>query len=171
MKLYSGKIPTIAAETIRTLVDAGDIETEDPKEAELDIESVLKEYVRMDREITDQAKDLLEQRRLDYGQFGKLKRGLAEERGFALGDEAINWITNQILETFMQSAHIEEVFAEDTVLRRKLKEILKKHMSVDQELDEEVRQRIKNLAEGTQAWELEYGKVMEQMKRKHGIGD
>ncbi len=169
MKLYSGKIPVIAAETIRSLVEAEDIEVEDPKEAELDIESVLKEYVRMDREITDQAKDLLEQRRLDYGQFGKLKRGLAEERGFALGDEAANWISNQILETFMQSAHIEEVFAEDTVLRKKLKEILKKHMSVDAELDEEVRQRIKNLAEGTQTWELEYAKVMEQMKRKHGL--
>ena len=49
-----------------------------------DIESVLKEYVRMDRECTDKAKDLLEQRKLPYGQFGKLKRTLAEERGSTL---------------------------------------------------------------------------------------
>jgi hypothetical protein len=32
-----------------------------------------------------------------------------------------------------------------------------------------VRRRIKNLEEGTQTWELEYAKVMEQIKRKHGL--
>ena len=29
--------------------------------------------------------------------------------------------------------------------------------------------RIKNLAEGTQTWEIEYARVMEQMKRKHNL--
>jgi hypothetical protein len=125
--------------------------------------------VRLDRELTDQAKDVLEQRRLDYGQFGKIKRALAEERGLGLGEEAITWITTQALETFMQSAHVEEVFADDATLRRKVRDILKKHMAVDEELDAEVRRRIKNLQEGTQAWDLEYAKAMEQIRRKHGI--
>src|SRR5207248_6100444 len=113
MKLYTGKIPTIAQEMIHSLVQANDIEVSDANEAQLDVEAVLKEYVRMDRETTDQAKDLLEQRKLAYGQFAKIKRGLAEERGFALGEEATSWISNQILETFMQSNNIEEVFADD----------------------------------------------------------
>jgi hypothetical protein len=73
------------------------------------------------------------------------------------------------METFMQSGHVEEVFADDITLRKKLRDMLKKHMAVDEELDEEVRRRIKNLAEGTQTWEIEYAKVMEQMKRKHGL--
>ena len=171
MKLYTGKIPTIASEMIHSLVQTEDIEVNDANEAQLDVEAVLKEYVRMDRECTDKAKDLLEQRKLPYGQFGKLKRAIAEERGFALGEEATSWISNQILETFMQSAHVDEVFADDVTLRKKLKEILKKHMMVDEELDQEVRQRIKNLQEGTQTWELEYAKVMEQIKRKHGINE
>jgi uncharacterized protein len=171
MKLYTGKIPTIAQEIIQSLVQANDIEVNDAHEAQLDVEAVLKEYVRMDRETTDKAKDLLEERKLNYGQFGKLKRALAEERGFALGEEAPVWITNQILETFMQSQHVDEVFADDVVLRKKLKEVLKKHMAVDDELDQEVRRRIKNLEEGTQSWELEYAKVMEQIKRKHGLGE
>src|SRR2546430_1995439 len=162
MKLYTGKIPTIAQEIIQSLVKAQEIEVNDAHEAQLDVEAVLKEYVRMDRECTDKAKDLLEERKLPYGQFGKLKRALAGERGFALGEEATGWIANQILETFMQSQHIDEVFADDVALRKKLKEILKKHMAVDEELDEEVRRRIKNLQEGTQTWELEYAKVMEQ---------
>jgi hypothetical protein len=171
VKLYTGKIPTIASEIIQSLVSANDIEVVDAHEAQLDVEAVLKEYVRMDREITDKAKDVLDQRKLPYGQFGKVKRALADERGFALGEEATNWIANQVLETFMQSQHIDEVFADDIVLRKKLKDILKKHMQVDEELDEEVRKRIKNLEEGTQTWELEYAKVMEQIKRKHGINE
>jgi hypothetical protein len=171
VKLYTGKIPTIASEIIHTLVTANDIEVADAHEAQLDVESVLKEYVRMDREITDKAKDVLDQRKLPYGQFGKIKRGLADERGFALGEEATNWIANQVLETFMQSQHVDEVFADDVIMRKKLKEILKKHMQVDEELDEEVRKRIKNLEEGTATWELEYSKVMEQIKRKHGINE
>ena len=171
MKLYTGKIPTIASEMISSLVQAQDIEVLDGHEAQLDIESVLKEYVRMDREITDKSKDVLEERHLPYGQFGKVKRALADERGFALGEEGMAWMANQILETFMQSAHIDEVFADDVTLRKKLKEILKKHMMVDEELDQEVRRRIKNLEEGTQTWELEYAKVMEQIKRKHGINE
>jgi hypothetical protein len=171
VKLYTGKIPSIASEIITSFVADKDIEVVDAHEAQLDVEAVLKEYVRMDREITDKAKDLLDQRKLPYGQFGKLKRGLADERGFALGEEATNWIANQVLETFMQSQHVDEVFADDVILRKKLKVILQKHMQVDEELDEEVRKRIKNLEEGTQTWELEYAKVMEQIKRKHGINE
>jgi hypothetical protein len=171
MKLYSGKIAAVANDVIQVLVAANDIEVNDAHEAQLDVEAVLKEYVRMDRECTDKAKDILEQRKLPYEQFGKIKRALAEERGFALGEEATTWITSQVLETFMQSRHVDEVYAEDAVLRRKLRDILKKHMNVDEELDQEVRRRIKNLSEGTQAWDLEYARVMDQIKRKHGIDE
>lgn len=171
MKLYTAKIPTIAHEAIQSLVSGNDIEVNSAQEAQLDVEAVLKEYVRMDRECTDKAKDVLEQRKLPYGQFGKIKRALAEERGFALGEEATSWITTQILETFMQSRHVDEVYADDLTLRKKVKDILRKHMAVDDELDQEVRRRIKNLEEGTATWEVEYTKVMEQIKRKHGIDE
>ena len=169
MKLYQGKIPAVAEEIIRTLAETGDIEVSDANEAQLDVEAVLKEYLRMDREISDKAKDLMEQRKLPYGQFGKLKRSLADEREFGTGEEATGWIANQVLETFMHSRHVEEVFADDATMRKKMRDILRKHMMVDEELDEEVRRRIKNLAEGTQTWEIEYAKVMEQVKRKHGL--
>ncbi len=169
MKLYQGKIPTIAEEAIRALSETGDIEVTDPQEAQLDVESVLREYLRMDRELTDKAKDVVEKKKLPYEQFGKVKRSLSEERGVGAGEEATSWIANQIVETFMHSPHVEEVFADDATLRRKIRELLKKHMQVDQELDEEVRRRIKNLAEGTATWDIEYARVMEQMKRKHGL--
>jgi hypothetical protein len=169
MKLYSAKIPQVASQLVASLADEGDIEVQNREEVELDVVSVLKEYLRLEREVTDKAKDILEAKGLSYSQFGKIKRSVADEKGFALGEEGISWICNQLLETFMHSVHVEEVFADDATLRRKMKDLLKKHMSVDDAIDVEVRQRIKNLQEGTSAWEVEYSRVMDQVKRKHGI--
>lgn len=169
MRLYTAKVPVIAGEIVRSLVDSGDIEVGNSQEVELDVSAILKEYIRVDRELTDKAKDLMEQRKLPYGQFGKLKRALAEEKEFGLGEEAMSWICNQLLETFMHSANVEEVFADDATMRKRIKDVLKRHMAVDEELDAEVRNRIKNLEEGTATWELEYNRVMEQIKQKHGI--
>jgi hypothetical protein len=169
MKLYLGKIDSVATEIVGRLVTDGDLEVADRSEAELDVVSVLKEYVRVDRELTERAKDVMEIRGLPYAQFGRIKRTLAEQKEFGLGEEGITWILNQLLETFMQSKAVDEIFADDATLRRKVREILKKHMAVEDELDAEVRQKIKNLEEGTQTWEIEYNRVMEQMKTKHGL--
>ncbi|RMH37705.1 MAG: DUF507 family protein [Deltaproteobacteria bacterium] len=169
MKLYAQKIDLIAADVIRQLVGAGDIEVSDASEAELDVQAVLKEYLRVDRELTERAKDIMEIRGLPYSAFGRTKRALAEQRDFGLGEEGLSWIATQLIETFMQSAHIDEIYADDATLRRKIKEILRRHMALDEELDQEVRERIKNLEEGTNAWEIEYKRVMDQMKQKHGI--
>lgn len=170
MRLYSGKIPTIAGEIVKTLVESGDIAVLDRGEAEMDAQAVLKEYLRLDREVTERAKDVLQKRGLPYEQFGKVKRTLAHEKGLGLGEEGLEWMTAQMIESFMQSPHIEEIFAEDTVLRKRMADVLKKHMLVDEELDEEVRRKIKNLEEGTATWEVEYSKVLDQMKRNRGLG-
>lgn len=169
MRLYPGKVDTIAAEIITKLSSDGDIEVSDGKEAQLDAASVLKEYIRVDKELTERAKDILEIRGLPYAHLGRTKRQLAEQKDFGLGEEGITWICNQMLEAFMQSRHIEEVFADDVTMRRKIKDITRKHMMVDEAIDQEVRDRIKNLEEGTSAWEVEYGKVLEQIKQKHGV--
>ena len=169
MRLYPGKVDTIAAEIINTLTQAGDIEVSDSNEAQLDAAAVLKEYIRVDKELTERAKDILEIRGLPYSHLGRTKRQLADQKEFGLGEEGLAWIANQMLEAFMASRHVEEVFADDIIMRRKIKEICKKHMQVDEAIDQEVRDRIKNLEEGSQAWDVEYGKVLEQIKSKHGI--
>ena len=66
MRLYSGKIPLIGTEIVKSLAESGDIEVTDRGEAEMDVQAVLKEYVRLDREITEKAKDLLQKRNLPY---------------------------------------------------------------------------------------------------------
>ena len=60
MRLYSGKIPAVGTEIVKSLVEAGDIEVTDRAEAEMDVQAVLKEYLRLDREITEKTKDVLQ---------------------------------------------------------------------------------------------------------------
>lgn len=167
MKLYPGKIPTMAQEMAAALTSGGDIEIreEERNEVELDIASVLREYVRVEREITDQARELIARRDLDFTSLSKLKTRIADERGFGLGEDAVEYIVRQVIEMLLHSVHVEEVFAEDNVLRRKMAEVLGRYMNEDNELDREVRRRIKNLQEGTTGWEIEYRRLMEDLRR------
>ena len=171
MRLYAGKIPTIATEIVKVLVDEDELSVFDRGEAELDVQAVLKEYIRLERECTEKAKDLLQKRNLPYEQFGKIKRQVAGEKNFGLGDEGLDWMTTQIIESFMQSPHVEEVFADDATLRKRMTDILKKHMQIDDEIDAEVRRRIKNLEEGTATWEVEYQKALDQIKKNRHLGE
>jgi len=169
MRLYHGKIPAIAEDVVKTLAEAGDIEVENEAEVRLDIESVLKEYSRREREITDEAKTRMEARGMGYAQLGRVKSQVAKERGAPGGEDALPFILEQILEILFHSPNVAEIFADDTVLRKKLTPILRKHMDVESDLDKEVRAKIKNLEEGTATFEVEYAKVMEQIKRKRGL--
>lgn len=169
MRLYSGKIGVIADDLVRMLTNDKDIETQNPREVEADLESVMKEYLRLDRAITEQAKDRMEATGADRQDLNRIKRTLAEQRGFGLGEESISWMLDQMLAILMRSSHVDEVFSEDVAMRRKMRIVIAKHMSVDDELDKEVRAKIKNLQEGTTNWDVEYAKVMEQAKRKRGV--
>jgi hypothetical protein len=171
MRLYTGKIPVIAAEIVNALIEGDDLSVLDKAEAVLDVQAVLKEYLRLEREVTDKAKDLLQKRNLPYEHFGKIKRQLAGEKAFGLGDEGLEWMTTQMIESFMQSPHVEEVFADDATLRKRMTDILKKHMQIDDEIDAEVRRRIKNLEEGTATWEVEYQKAVDQIKKNRRLDD
>lgn len=169
MKLFLGKVPAVARDVIYRLTEDKDIEVSNVQEAQLDIEAILKEFIRRDRQFTDQTKDLMEKRGMSYQDFGRVKRMMTEEQGLGSDEESIAYLTNQILECFMRSSNIDEVFAEEGVLRRKLQQLLQKHTQLEQELDQEVRQRIKNLQEGTASWDVEYQRHMEQIKRKHKL--
>lgn len=167
MRLYRGKISVISEEIANTLINDGDIEVEPSQVAEvmLDIESVLKEYMRIDREILEKAKDIVEKRKLDYGQLNRVRQGLAEEAQFGINEHAYDWLIRQLIEQMMHSRNVEEVFAEDPDLRRKIREVLKKHTELESDLDRQVRAKIKNLQEGTQNWDIEYQKVMMELKQ------
>jgi hypothetical protein len=169
MRLFSGKIPVIAEETIRDLTSAGDIEVESAEEARLDIEAVLKEYLRLDKELVEEAKNRMEQRGLGYSHLGKMKAQVAKEKGAPKQEDAIPYLLEQILNMLFHSNNVEEIYADDVTLRKKITAALRKHMEVEEELDREVRSKIKNLQEGTSSFDIEYARVMDQIKRKRGL--
>ena len=169
MRLFIGKVPTIAEEIVRVLSSDGSVEMENADEVRADLEAVLKEHVRVEREIVDQAKQRMEIQGLPYSQLGRVKSQLAKEKRAAVGEDALPYLIEQFLEVLFHSPNVAEVFAEDMELRKKMTPVLKRHMDVESELDQEVRAKIKNLQEGTSDFEIEYARVLDQMKRKKGL--
>ena len=169
MRLYSSKVPAMAHDIVELLVRDGDIECADQKEVELDVESVLKEYIRMERELSDRVRDVLSIRGLSYTNFGKIKHELAAEQDLPLGEEAVRWLSDQILEMMMRSPNVEEIFSEDIVLRRKMENVILKWMKMDDMVEEEVRRRMKHVEEGSATWDIEYKRTLEEIRRKYGM--
>lgn len=169
MRLYSGKVPTIAGEIVHGLTEAGDIETDRPHEVELDIQSVLTNYLTIEREATEKAKDLLQARGLSQGEFGRMRKLAAEQKGIKVGDEMLDYLLDQLVEILLHSNNVDEVYAQDVDLRRKMAVTLKRHMAIDEEIEEEVRGKLKHVTEGTRTWEVEYARIKDEIRRRRGV--
>jgi hypothetical protein len=169
MRLFTSKVPVIATEIVRKLVAESDLEAESPTEVAKDVEAVLNEYLRLEREVNAKTRELMDGRKLPASEFGRVKKSVAEQKGLKVGEDVVDYLLDQIVEAFLYSNNVDEVFAADVDLRRKMAPIVKKHMQVDDELDREVRGRIRHVEEGTPAWEIEYTKVLETVKRSTGV--
>jgi hypothetical protein len=169
MRLYSTKVSTIASEVVRVLVASGDIEAEAPREVEADVSAVLSNYLSIEREVNDRTKEMLERTGRGQGDFNRVREQVAGQKGIKIGDEMLDFLLDQVVEIFHHSSNVDEIFCEDVELRRKMAPIFKKHMSADDALDAEVRAQLRHLPEGTRTWEIEYARVMDQMKKKRGL--
>jgi hypothetical protein len=169
MRLYSGKVPAIATEVVRALLAAKEIEAESPKEVEADVTAVLNQYLADEREVNDRAKDVLERTGKGQTDFQRVRALVAEEKGIKVGDETLDYLLDQVVEMLMHSNNVEEVFAADVDLRRRMAPVFKKHMAVDSAIDAEVRAQLRHVKEGSREWEVEYARVLEQVKRRKGL--
>lgn len=169
MRLYAGKVNAIAAEVVRALVAAGDIEAESPREVEADVASVLNHYLQMEKEVNDRAKDVIERTGRPNTEYQRVRQLAAQEKGIKIGDEALDYLLDQVVEIFQHSNNVDEIFAEDVELRRKMAPVFKRHMAVDDSLDAEVRAQIRNVREGTRDWDIEYQRQLELVKRRKGL--
>jgi hypothetical protein len=169
MRLYSAKIPKLAAEMVKALLVDSDIEAESPREVEMDVEAVLNEYLKAEQAVGERAKELVAQRNLPQTEFGRIKKLVADERRLKIGEEAIDYLLDQLVEMLMHSANVGEVFVEDYVLRRKMREPLRRLAAEEEELQAEVRAQLKHVKEGSSVWEIEYRRMMEDIKRRKGL--
>ena len=121
MRLYSGKVGTIASRHRPDSHRGRRHRDRNPRnEVRLDIESVLNSYLKTEKEAADKAKDLMQSRGLRQGEFARMKKLAAEQKGIKVGDETIDYLLDQILEILMHSANVDEISREDVELRRKM---------------------------------------------------
>ena len=173
MKLYGAKVPTIAQEVVRSLLASNDIELGEPgaqREVIADIEAVLKSYLDTERVVDDKTRELLERTGRGTSEFGRVRQQVAESHGIKVGDETLDHLLDQVVEMLMHSHNVEEVFAEDVVLRRHMAPVFKKHMGADADLEAEVRTQLRHVKEGTAQWDIEYARALEQVRRRRGLG-
>jgi len=171
MRLYPKVIPTIAREVVSTLMQDGDVEVETLRiaDAEMDMAAIMKEYLAAEERVNAATREALERRGYDHSRFNAVKREMADVRGFKMGEEGIEHVIGQMIEFLLISRNVEEVFTEDNLLRKKINGIFKKHLDVDDEIDREARARLKHLQEGTSAFDIEYQKTIELLRRSRGL--
>src|SRR6202162_3946036 len=171
MRLYPKVIPTIAREVVQILMQDGDLEVETLRiaDAEMDMQAIMKEYLAAEERVNAGTREALDRRGYDHSRFNQVKREMADVRGFKMGDEGIEYVIGQMIEFLLISRNVEEVFAEDHSIRRKIYQVFKKHLDVDEDIDREARSRLKHLSEGTQAGDVEYQKTVEQIRRNKGL--
>lgn len=171
MRLYRKIIPKISKDIISTLRDDGDVEIEDTKleEAELDVAAILVEYCNAEDRLNQETREALSRRGLSPDRFAQVKKGLAEARQHKTGEEGLEYVINQMLEGLMHSRNVEEVFAEDHEMRRKIHNTMVKYLGIDEEIDRDARSRLKNMREGSAEWDVEYEKIVMQLKRARGL--
>ena len=169
MRLFAGRVSAIAQEVVKTLVAAGDIETERPGEVVADVEAVLKSYLETEKEVNERTRELLERTGRGTTEYSRVRAQIADSKGIKVGDEALDYLLDQVVEIFGHSHNVEEIFAEDVELRRKMAPIFKRHMQLDADLDAEVRAQLKHVREGSRDWDVEYARMTEIVKRKRGL--
>lgn len=169
MRLYGAKVASLSQEVVRSLVTGKDIETDEQREVVADVEAVLKSYLDTERIVDEKTRDLLQRTNRGTTEFTRVREQVAQHHGIKVGDEALDFLLDQVVEMLMHSNHVEEVYAEDVALRRKMAPIFKRFMGADGELEAEVRAQLRHVKEGTSQWDVEYARVLEATKRRRGL--
>ncbi len=171
MKLYRLKIPEIAHDVIDQLCADGTIEVtnENHAEAELDLVAIMEEYSRRDYELRERVKEYMSRNSVPYDRYGKIRGQLSGEMGHPTGDDVERFLARQFVENFMISNFVDEVYAEDKDIYKRILDILRGHNVDERALRDEARDKIKNIAEGTVDYELALAEAMREVKKRHGL--
>jgi hypothetical protein len=171
MKLYRVKIGPIAHDVIQTLNDAALIEVDPEKrqEAELDLVAIMEEYLRRDSALREAVRENMSAHNIPYEQYGKVRSKMAEEWGHPTGDDVERFLSRQMVENFMISHFVTEVFADDKEIFKKILQILVQNDVDEGALRAEAQERIQNIPEGTVDYELALNRAMKEVKKRHGL--
>lgn len=168
MQLQRHQIASISRQIAKSLIDGRDIEASSVREVTLDIESVLNQYLRDEGEVVQKARDLVQERGLSQGEFGRIKQLVADQRGIKVGDDGLDHVLEQLLKMLMHSNNVDEVYAADHDLKRKMRPHLRGGGDEEAKVEAEVRSKLKHVQEGSRVWEIEYKRMKDEIKRRRG---
>lgn len=169
MLLPPHKVTDIAREMLQLLQQSELIETDVPREVQLDLEAVLNQYIKTEQELITRTRQTLESRGLTNKDFGRVLQSLADQKGVKVGDEAMDYLLEQLLSMVLSSTNIEEIYGEDHEIRRQLRIPLRKLTEQREKVDKEVRSQVRPVEEGSPVWEIEYNRMMEDIRRRRGL--
>ena len=171
MKLYRARIPQIAHAVIERLCNDGLIEValESRAEAELDVVAILEEYLRRDMALREEVREHMAAHAVPYDEYGRTRGKIADAMGHPTGDDVERYVSRQIAENFMISRWIDEVFAEDRDLYKKIVSIIVEFDVDERALRTEAQEKVRNIPEGTVDYEIALSKALREVKKRHGL--
>lgn len=169
MKLYRAKVPVIAHEVISTLVGAGDIEVTNREEAEADLVAIMEEFLRRDGDLRRRIKDTMARKNLPYGEYGKVRKQVAERSDHPMGDDVERFLCRQFIENLLITRWVDEVYADDAAMHKKIMEILRGHDVDEQAIRDEAAAKVKNVDEGTVEYEIALADAVREVKKRRGL--
>ena len=171
MKLYRAKVPVIAKEIIAKLSEDGDIEVsfENTEEAEKDVIAIMEEYLRRESALRHRIRDYMDEKRLPYNAYGRVRKAMAEDWRHPLGDDIERFLARQFVECLMISRFVEEVYAEDAAMYRRILALLRTHHVDEQAIRDEAASKVKNVQEGTVDYEIALQRAVRDVKKRRGL--
>ncbi|HID66495.1 MAG TPA: DUF507 family protein [Aquificaceae bacterium] len=182
MRLPDRLIEAIGESIVEELANKEKIlELDDPLIFKKKIIRIFKDAIEEEKKLEEKAKevlkqnlDILEKENIDYRTaFLAVKKKLAEEMDINIDKrERLNQIINRIMNLIMEDESV-EIYEDPPVIRRRIREIVLGALKIEEEIEREVRKRIKkysrDILEGSPEWNILWKRIYEDELRKRGL--
>lgn len=182
MRLPDRLIEAIGESIVEELANKEKIlELDDPLIFKKKIIRIFKDAIEEEKKLEEKAKevlkqnlDILEKENIDYRTaFLAVKKKLAEEMDINIDKrERLNQIINRIMNLIMEDESV-EIYEDPPVIRRRIREIVLCALKIEEEIEREVRKRIKkysrDILEGSPEWNILWKRIYEDELRKRGL--
>lgn len=181
MRLPEKLVERVVDRIINELTQERIIEVEDIHTFRKKLIGVFKKAEEEERLLDEEAKeilrsklDLLEETSLDFRTaFRAVRSKLAEEKNIHTSRrERMNQIAGMIRDLIMEDPDV-EIYEEIHRIRNRIRQILMDAVKEEEEIDKEVRERIKSysrrIVEGTPEWNHLYKKIYEDALKRRGL--
>lgn len=181
MRLPERLVERIINKLVSELLTKKYIEVEDVDYFKKQLLAIFKEADEEEKNLDERAKDILkdqlsyiEKENIDYRTaYRTIRMKLAEEMKIETKPrERMNQITNRIRDLIKNDPNI-EIYEDIPMIRKVISSILIEAAKEEEEIEKEVRMRIKNyskkIVEGTSEWNILYKRIYQDTLKQRGL--